>query len=103
MNEPTTNQNVITYVTGTVCALAFICVITFCILCFKGIEVSQAFSLLTGGLVGSLTSMLVKTTPTETTKQPAPTSTDNPLPVKPITSVADPVHTEEATQPTTPL
>ena len=47
---------------------------------------------LAGGLVGALTAMLVKTSPTETLKA---ASIDNPMPVKPITSIADPVHTEE--------
>lgn len=88
------NKTVITFITGTVCFLAVVTVITYCILAFSGVEPSQGFSLLTGGLVGSLTSMLVKTTPTETTKQPPePPPDDAPSQVEVVNPPANPVPT----------
>ena len=44
------------------------CVGTNCWMAFLGKEPPQAFTLLTGGLVGAVTGMLSKTTPTETVK-----------------------------------
>jgi xanthine/uracil permease len=102
MNDTTTNKGQIYIIVCAIVVLAVICVYTMCVMAYYGKDIPQALSLLTGGLVGSLGTMLTKTTPTESTKQPLPNppsptpSTDNPLPVKPITSVADPVHTEEA-------
>ncbi len=63
-----------------------------------------AFVAIVNFVLGAISGMLVKTAPTESTRQPLPnpppppTSLDNPMPVKPITSVADPVHTEEASK-----
>ncbi len=97
MNESTlSNQNVITYVTGTVCVSAIICVVTYCILSFYGVEVSQGFSLLTGGLVGSLTSMLIKTSPTVATPSlPLTPNGDAPTQVQVVNQPDAPVPTEE--------
>jgi hypothetical protein len=99
----TTNQTPINVVTMTVAFLAAICVWTICWLAYKGIQIPPELNTLTGTLCGYLTGALTKTTPTETQRQPIPLSpsVDNPIPVKPITSVADPVHTEEAPLPVT--
>jgi hypothetical protein len=90
-----TNQTPINVVTMTVAFLAAICVWTICWLSYKSIQIPPELNTLTGTLCGYLTGALTKTTPTETIRQQLPTS-DNPIPVKPITSIADPVHTEEA-------
>jgi hypothetical protein len=94
----TTNQTPINVVTMTVAFLAAICVWTICWLAYKGIQIPPELNTLTGTLCCYLTGALTKTTPTETTRQPVliPPTTDNPLPVRPVTSVQDPVHTEEA-------
>jgi hypothetical protein len=97
----TTNQAAITIITMTIAIMAFSCVVSICTLAFYAIQIPPELNTLAGGLVGALTAMLVKTSPTETIKQPPPPpppTSDNPMPVKPITSVADPVHTEEATK-----
>jgi hypothetical protein len=97
----TTNQTPINVVTMTVAFLAAICVWTICWLAYKGIQIPPELNTLTGTLCGYLTGALTKTTPTEITRQPLPnppTTSDNPLPVRPVTSIADPVHTEEATK-----
>lgn len=93
--EPLTNKSTISVVTWTVAMLAMFCVSTICYLSYRGIQIPPELNTLTGTLCGYLTGVLSKTSPTETTKLNVPT-TNNPMPVKPITSVADPVHTEEA-------
>jgi len=47
--------------------MAVACVSTNCYMAYLGKEPPQAFTLLTGGLVGSLSTMLVKTSPTQAT------------------------------------
>jgi len=51
--------------------LAIETVSTNCLMSYLGKEPSRALDLLTGGLVGALTSMLVKTSPTQATTQVA--------------------------------
>ena len=63
--------------------MAVICVSTNCFMTYYGKEPSQAFNLLTGGLVGSLTSMLVKTSPTQTTTQVAVQDKPVVVPIEP--------------------
>ena len=98
-SKPATNKSVISIV---VCTLAFnatvgMLVLSYCLV-FKvepNVALLTVFVGIVNFLFGAVGGMLIKTSPTETTKTSVPT-TDNPLPVKPITSVADPVHTEEA-------
>ena len=76
--------------------MAIGCVGTNCWMALNKMEPPQAFTLLTGGLVGSLSTMLVKTSPTNTTPEsPKPTLHGTPMPVNVISSETDPVHTEE--------
>jgi len=89
----TTNQTAITIITMTIAIMAFSCVASICVLAFYGIEIPPELNTLAGGLVGALTAMLVKTSPTETVK---PRNPDVPTPVSVVSSVQDPVHTEEA-------
>lgn len=60
-----TNQGAIDWITRTIAVLGFICVFTVCLLAFLGKQIPPELNTLTGGLVGSLASMLVKTTATE--------------------------------------
>lgn len=62
-----TNKGTIYIIVVTIAFLASLCVTTTCWLAYIGKDAPQAFSLLTGGLLGSLTGMLVKTSPTQTT------------------------------------
>jgi len=50
---------------------------------YLGKEPPQAFTLLTGGLVGSLSTMLVKTSPTQSTTQVAVQDQPTVVPVEP--------------------
>lgn len=94
--EATTNKGQIYIIVCTIVFLALMCVATVCYMCYVAKEPSQGMWLLTGGLVGSLTSMLVKTTPTETTKQPLPTPpNDIPPEVTVVNKPDDPVPTTE--------
>lgn len=69
--ESTTNKGQIYIIVCTICILAATCVGTQNWLAVHGIEPPRSLDLLTGGLVGAITGMLVKTSPTETTKQVA--------------------------------
>lgn len=60
-----TNRSAIDWITRTLAVLGFICVITVCVLAAMGKQIPPELNTLTGSLVGSLASMLVKTTPTE--------------------------------------
>lgn len=62
-----TNKQAIDWITRTLALLAVFCVGTVCYLAAMGLQVPPELNTLTGGLVGSLASMLVKTTPTDTT------------------------------------
>jgi hypothetical protein len=65
--ETTTNKGQIYIIVVTIAFLALLCVSTTCWLAYLGKDVPQALSLLTGGFSGALTTMLTKTTPTQTT------------------------------------
>jgi len=94
----TTNQTAITIITGTIAIMAVSCVLSICFLAFYGIQIPPELNTLAGGLVGALTAMLVKTSPTETLKQPLPNppaTGDNPTPVQVVNAPNDPVPTEE--------
>jgi len=88
----TTNQTAITIITSTIAIMAVCCVLSICVLAFFAIQIPPELNTLAGGLVGALTAMLVKTSPTETLKVPTP---DTPMPVTVQSSEKDPVHTEE--------
>lgn len=99
MNGTTTNKGQIYIIVCAIVALSIICVVTTCIMAYYGKDIPQALSLLTGGLVGSLGTMLTKTTPTETTKQPLPHSPtqpplDAPTEVTVVNPPTDPVPVE---------
>lgn len=94
------NQGAISWITRTLAFLGACCVVTVCILSYRGIQIPPELNTLTGGLVGSLASMLVKTTPTESPKHPGPDGEppggDNPPPI-PVTvenPASDPVQTQ---------
>jgi hypothetical protein len=94
----TTNQSAITIITMTIAVMAFSCVISICTLAFYGIQIPPELNTLAGGLVGALTAMLVKTSPTETMKQPPtpPGSNGSATPVEVVNKPSNPVPTEEA-------
>ena len=84
---------VIYVIVSTIAALAFLCVFSICILSYMGIKIPPELNTLAGGSVGSLASMLVKTSPTQAV--PDPKLHGTPIPVSVQSSVQDPVHTEE--------
>jgi hypothetical protein len=100
MNGTTTNKWQIYIIVCTIAAMAIGCVVTVCAMSYYGKEVPKDLSMITTGLLGALTSMLVKTSPTETQKQsPTPPIIPNgatPTPVAVVSSEQNPVHTEEA-------
>jgi hypothetical protein len=65
-----TNKGIIFVITTTIATMALLCVTSICLLCYWGIQIAPELNTLTGGLVGALTAMLVKTSPTETTHSP---------------------------------
>lgn len=62
--QPDTNKGAILVIVPTIALLAMGCVFTICWMSYTGREPGQGLTLLTGGLVGSLTSMLTNTKPT---------------------------------------
>lgn len=70
MNGTTTNKGQIYIIVCAIAILAVICVVTVCVLSYLQIKVPPELNTLTGGLVGYLAAMLVKTSPTETLKSP---------------------------------
>ncbi len=98
MNGTTTNKGQIYVIVCSIAILAVICVGTICVLSYLEIKVPPELNTITGGLVGYLASMLTKTTPTETTKQPLPPSpppTNGVTDVKVVNPPTDPVPTKE--------
>jgi hypothetical protein len=92
----TTNQSAITIITMTIAIMAASCVGSVCFLSFHGIQIPPELNTLTGGLVGALTAMLVKTSPTETLKQPPPPPNgSSPTPVQVMNKPTDPVPTTD--------
>lgn len=72
MNNTVTNRSTIILITTAVAIMAFSCVVTICTLAYFGIAIPPELNTLAGTLSGGLAGMLVKTAPTETTKQPPP-------------------------------
>lgn len=64
-----TNKTVITIIIATLAGCAGLCVFSICFLSYRAIQIPPELNTLAGGLVGALTAMLVKTSPSETTKQ----------------------------------
>jgi hypothetical protein len=58
------NKGEIKVIIRTVAVLAFVCVASECILSYFAKQIPPELNTLTGGLVASLTAMLVKTSPT---------------------------------------
>ncbi len=92
INGASTNKSAITIVTTTIAGLAFLCVLTVCVISYMQREVPKDLGLITTGLVGGLLTMLTKTSPTETPKAPNP---DAPAPVTVMNPASDPVPTTE--------
>jgi len=96
----TTNQVAISVITSTIAFMALLCVVSVCVLSYKAIQIPPELNTLTGGLAGALTAMLVKTSPTETMKQPPhPTNGDTVIPVEVTNTPVNPVPTTEEPKP----
>jgi hypothetical protein len=93
-----TNSTVITVITSTIAAMALGCVASVCALSYFAIQIPPELNTLTGGLVGALTAMLVKTSPTETQPQTKGPSGGGTTPVEVVNKPSDPIPTAE-TQP----
>jgi hypothetical protein len=93
-----TNSTVITVITSTIAAMALGCVVTVCTLSYFAIQIPPELNTLTGGLVGALTAMLVKTSPTETQPQTKEPGGGGTTPVEVVNKASDPIPTAE-TQP----
>jgi len=93
--QPDTNKGVILVIIPTIALLAAGCVFTICWMSYTGREPGQGLTLLTGGLVGSLTSMLTKTNPTQATTQSIVTPSQVHVTNKPV----DPVPTTSEIKP----
>lgn len=78
-----------------IAGMAVTCVLTLCTLSYLGIKVPPELNTLTGGLVGSLASMLVKTSPSATTSSPPPNGGGAPAQVQVVNKPENPVPTEE--------
>jgi hypothetical protein len=75
------NSGEIKVIIRTLAILAVICVISECILSYLQLKIAPELNTLTGGLVGSLTAMLVKTAPTTATPaEPIPVVEVKPKP-----------------------
>ncbi len=83
-----TNKTAIALITTTICVLAFIGVSTICVLAYMGIEIPPELNTLAGGLVGSVGTLLAKTSPTETTSANGPTDVNVVNPVSDPANVA---------------
>jgi hypothetical protein len=59
-----TNQESISTIIRTLAVLAILCVLTICCLSAMSFTIPEILSNLTSSLIGALTAMLVKTTPT---------------------------------------
>lgn len=98
--KPQTNQSTISIVVVTLSVNATIglCVLGYCLV-YK-IEPNQvlltAFVAVVNYILGVVSGILSKTSPTETTKQPQPHDSNLPLPVVVENPKTDPVNTEEA-------
>ena len=94
MNGIQTNKTTITVITTTVALMAFVCVGSICALAYWGIQIPPELNTLTGTLCGGLTGMLVKTAPTETSRQAPATGVQSGVtPVQVVNEPKDPVPT----------
>ncbi len=62
------NKGAIMLIISTIAFAALLCVSSICVLAYFGKQIPPELNTLTGGLVGAISTMLVKTSPTETTK-----------------------------------
>ena len=92
-----TNKAAIDWITRTLAVMGFVCVTTVCILAYRGTQIPPELNTLTGGLVGSLASMLVKTSPTESPKSEG--GGDTPTEVEIVQPAGQPVPVVETPQP----
>jgi len=90
-----TNKTVITVIISTLASCAALCVFAICYLSYKSIQIPPELNTLTGGLIGALTGMLVKTSPTEGTKAPDSGGNGGSTPVTIVNPPSDPVPTIE--------
>ncbi len=90
-----TNKTAIALITTTICVLAFTGVSTICVLAYLGIEIPPELNTLAGGLVGSVGTLLAKTSPTETTSAKGNGPTD----VNVINPESDPANVAEVPKP----
>jgi hypothetical protein len=89
-----TNSKVIAIVISALAVMAVMCVSTICVLSYLSIEVGPELNTLAGGLVGALTAMLVKTSPTESVRQITPTGVlSGSTPVTVVNEETNPVPT----------
>lgn len=93
-----TNKTVITVIITTLAIAALCCVSTTCMLSYFGIEIPPELNTLTAALVGALSAMLVKTSPSEAT--PAATvngepKLNGPIPVTVENTQSEPVPVEQ--------
>jgi hypothetical protein len=97
MNGATpTNKITIYVVTTTIAVLSAACVATICLMSYHGSEIGKDLSMITTGLIGALTGMLIKTSPTETQKQsPVVPLQGSSTPVVVVNKPSDPVPTDQ--------
>jgi hypothetical protein len=94
-----TNKSAIDIVTRTLAIMAILCVLTVCVIAYRGTQIPPELNTITAGLVGAISSMLVKTTPTdEKSKDLTPDpSADPPTPV--TVANIQPIAVTETTKP----
>jgi hypothetical protein len=80
------NKSTISVITSTVAASAFLCVVEVCVLSYSEKKIPSELAQITAALIGSLVSMLVKTSPSQTT-----------------TVTPDPIKTEIVNKPESPV
>ena len=102
---PATSKRIIIIVVATLAISTIICLVALSACLVLGYKpdpiVFTAFATITGQIVGSLTTLLSNTRSTPGTDADMPKATivpdsPAPLPVSVVSSVKDPVHTEEA-------
>jgi len=87
------NRLVIRIITTTLAVLTTVSVTSICILAYFGSKIPPELNTLTGALVGSLGSMLTKTSPT--TSSPSGGAPSSVQPVHVVNPPSDPVPTTE--------
>lgn len=105
MDEPQTNKSIITWVVVTLAVNATIgvCTLGYVLIMLQKPDpvIFTAFVAIVNYILGVLSGMLAKTSPTETTKQPLPNPPANgaPAEVTVVNPPSDPVQTEETKTP----